>query len=707
MQRISFKALVCFCVPHFHGNNYNCIGRGFVQSFISITSTYSVRRRSDWIYKNNKVNLLATSSSAASSSMENQPQILQSSTTHKNDALLTHIPSHQYQEDSLPKVFAYPHWYEPHPIAKCASDQLRQILESYSRDPHHPWSTHNFGLKENANGTTTVVVDANEPPTAGNVGKMFGVLVVRLPDSSLGYLKAYSGSLMGVTHPQEYGFCRPLYNRFDDTPTSCCDGDANCCGGPSNKSSGFSYQKEEAELNEMNRQIEAMEADPERKHRQQVLEEVKNRTAQALSKARKEQKVQKKLRQQQREDMKSKLSGDPDESDYKTFEEELMQKSAAIQRHVRAVKAEGEAKVQEAQDSFQELDDQLQALKQTRKAKSARVQNQLFEQYQFLNCKRETQSLLPIFAKTALGRPPSGAGDCAAPKLFQHAFQQGYTPIALAEFWRGKSPADQVRKHNFYYPACRGKCQPILGHMLSGLAVQENPLDKIGMQEGEETLEFLYEDPHMVVVNKPNEMLSVPGRHQGHSVHSIMQEKYPNATGPLLVHRLDMSTSGILVVAKDKETHKALQAQFVNRTVKKRYTALLEGILDDHDKAPKGTIDLPLNTDYLNRPMQKVDWKAGKPAKTHYEVLEEMDRDNGNNNSKKKKRTRIHFYPVTGRTHQLRVHAAHAQGLDIPIVGDDIYGQRDERSLCLHAGYLELDHPKSGKRLTFVVEAPF
>ncbi|CAJ1934758.1 unnamed protein product [Cylindrotheca closterium] len=704
MHRIS-KALICLCAPHLRVNN---LGRvRFVESF-----TASSRVRRDWINQN-KANFLTSSSTssaasvtssakAAFSSMENQEPMLQSSaiTINENsdDALVMPVPSNEYQEDSLPQVFAYPHWYEPHPIAKYASDKLRQTLDAYSKDPSHPWSTHNFGLKEN-NGTITVDDnDAKEQrPTAGNVGKMFGVLVVRLPDSKLGYLQAYSGSLLGVTHPQEYGFCPPLYNRFDDAPPlpiSCCDddgdNDAKCCG-PS--ISAFSYQKEEGELNEMNRQIEAMEADPERKHRQQVLEQVKEKAAQALSKARKEQKIHKKARQQQREEMKAKLS----ESDYKTFEEELAQKSAFIQRHVKAIKAEGEAKVQEAQDSFQELDSRLQDLKQTRKAKSARVQNQLFEQYQFLNVNGATQSLLPIFAKTALGRPPSGAGDCAAPKLFQHAFQQGYTPIALAEFWWGKSPADQVRKHNFYYPACRGKCEPILGHMLSGLPVEENPLDKIGMEEGEESLEFVYEDEHMVVVNKPSEMLSVPGRHQEHSVHSIIQEKYPNATGPLLVHRLDMSTSGLLVVAKDKGAHKVLQAQFINRTIKKRYTALLEGRI--LGKPSKGTIDLPLNTDYLNRPMQKVDWKAGKPAKTHYEVVgEEMMSTHH--------RTRIHFYPVTGRTHQLRVHAAHAQGLDIPIVGDDIYGQRDER-LCLHAGYLELDHPKSGKRLTFVADAPF
>jgi tRNA pseudouridine32 synthase/23S rRNA pseudouridine746 synthase len=228
--------------------------------------------------------------------------------------------------------------------------------------------------------------------------------------------------------------------------------------------------------------------------------------------------------------------------------------------------------------------------------------------------------------------------------------------------------------------------------------VQENPLETVGMDKGGASMEILYEDPYMVVVNKPIEMLSVPGRLQEHSVYSVMKERYPNATGPLLVHRLDMSTSGILIVAKDKDSHKALQSQFVDRSVKKRYTALLEGNLSSN-LAKKGKIELPLGTDYLNRPMQKVDWKEGKPAVTHYEVVESKGEVVSS-------RTRVHFYPVTGRTHQLRVHAAHPKGLDIPIVGDDIYGQRDRR-LCLHAGYIELEHPISRKKLKFMSEAPF
>eukprot|EP00977_Amphora_coffeiformis_P018427 scaffold6480_cov165-Amphora_coffeaeformis.AAC.6 len=227
--------------------------------------------------------------------------------------------------------------------------------------------------------------------------------------------------------------------------------------------------------------------------------------------------------------------------------------------------------------------------------------------------------------------------------------------------------------------------------------VQANPLaeqEDAVYDKQTANIKILFEDDYMVVVDKPHDMLSVPGRHVERSVYTVMKERYPHATGPLLVHRLDMSTSGLLLVAKDAETHKQLQKQFIQRTVQKRYTALLEGEYD-HDKIRKGTINFPLGTDYLNRPMQKVDWEDGKAAVTEYEIL---DVSHG--------RTRVHFFPHTGRTHQLRVHAAHPLGLDLPIVGDDIYGQREER-LCLHAGYLQVEHPVIKERMTFVVDDPF
>ena len=236
---------------------------------------------------------------------------------------------------------------------------------------------------------------------------------------------------------------------------------------------------------------------------------------------------------------------------------------------MKQLKSQNRLDIQEAENTVTEIEQRLQDLKDGRQNKSRELQNNLFNQYNFLNTLGKTQSLLPMFANTPLERPPSGAGDCAAPKLFQYAFTKGYTPIAMAEFWWGTSPTNEVRRHNLYYPACRGKCQPILEHMLQGMDVEDNPMDIAPKSESD--LEILYEDEYIVVVNKPEGMLSAPGRTLEYSVYSIMKEKYPEATGPLIVHRLDMSTSGILLVAKDKDTHKELAAQFINRSIQKRY----------------------------------------------------------------------------------------------------------------------------------------
>jgi tRNA pseudouridine32 synthase / 23S rRNA pseudouridine746 synthase len=558
------------------------------------------------------------------------------------DPLLTEI--HDYQGD-LPAQLAYPFCYEPHPIAVWASEQLKHQLQ---RDDF---------------------VELSE-------GKMFGVLVVRNPQGTLGYLKAFSGTLPGNQHPD--GFVPMVYDRFDVD--------------------GF-FKQGEAELNAINAQVEEWETSPELAQRKAKLKAVEEDGQEKIKQAKQHQKIQKQKRDQQREEIRTILH--PEE--YLAFDEELKQQGAAIQRQIKAIKIQIQNDLHQAQQAVQELQDRIQQLKDQRKRQSNALQNQLFNQYQFWNIHGGRASLLPLFERTPLQRPPAGAGDCAAPKLFQYAFAQHYHPVALAEFWWGPSPALEIRKHNYFYPACRGKCEPILmGHMLKGLHVavvgEPHPLESISnnSSNNNETpteLEIVYEDESIVVVNKPPELLSVPGRLVQHSVYSLLKQRYPNATGPLLVHRLDLSTSGILVAAKDSDTHKQIQAQFMQRTVSKRYTSLLERELVGYPA--KGKIELPLSTDYYHRPMQKVDWEHGKPATTHYQVVR-ID----------KGRTRIHFYPATGRTHPLRVHAAHPLGLNASIVGDDIYGKRDER-LFLPAGFLELTHPGTGKRMSFTVEDPF
>ena len=256
----------------------------------------------------------------------------------------------------------------------------------------------------------------------------------------------------------------------------------------------------------------------------------------------------------------------------------------------------------------------------------------------------------------------------------------------MAEFWWGTPPKSEVRKHAHYYPACRGKCEPILKHMLQDVIMDDNPMEKNFAKD--KVITTIYEDEYFLAINKPPELLSVPGIKVQDSVYTRMQFKYPDATGPLTVHRLDMNTSGLMLIAKTKEVHKLLQGQFIRRKVKKEYIALLDGIVEDDN----GKISLPLRVDLEDRPRQLVCYEHGKKADTEWEVI-----------SRKNNITRIKFYPITGRTHQLRVHAAHPKGIGIAILGDDLYGTKGER-LYLHAAKITFSHPISREKMT--LEAP-
>ena len=337
-----------------------------------------------------------------------------------------------------------------------------------------------------------------------------------------------------------------------------------------------------------------------------------------------------------------------------------------------------------------------ESLKEERKNRSIALQQWIFRQFRLLNAHGEEKDIEQIFAETARRNPPAGTGECAAPKLLQYAYLHGLQPLAMAEWWWGDSPKGEIRRHGHYYPSCRHKCEPILRHMLQGLDVEPNPL--LISNTDATQLHTVYEDDYLLVVNKPAGMLSVPGKTGQASVLSILQERYPDATGPLLVHRLDMDTSGLLLAAKDKDIHAQLQAQFESRSVKKRYLALLEGV--PQGKAPKGFIRLPMRPDYDNRPYQLVDFEYGKPAVTRYEILSPLADETS------KERTLIHYYPETGRTHQLRVHSAHPDGMNCPIVGDPLYGQPADR-LYLHAEYLEFRHPVHGKIMKIQSTHPF
>jgi len=327
---------------------------------------------------------------------------------------------------------------------------------------------------------------------------------------------------------------------------------------------------------------------------------------------------------------------------------------------------------------------------------SQELQLWLFHQYQLLNARGEVKDLVDIwqsyYSRPKLRRkyplPPGGTGDCCAPKLLQYAYQQGLRPVCMAEFWWGQPTREELRHHLNYYPACRGKCKPILTWMLQGLDVDPDP-ESLGFAHKD--IPIVYEDDYILVINKPNGLLSVPGRIEEYSVERIMQQRYPDA---IIAHRLDMGTSGLLIVAKSQEAYRPLQEQFIKHQIKKKYVALLEGREKKEEgrgKKDEGTISLPLRPDPMNRPRQTVDMEHGKRAVTDYKFLSDNI---------------IALYPQTGRTHQLRIHCAHPDGLARPIVGDELYGTKGER-LMLHAAEIWFTHPITGEAMHFECPPPF
>lgn len=325
------------------------------------------------------------------------------------------------------------------------------------------------------------------------------------------------------------------------------------------------------------------------------------------------------------------------------------------------------------------------------KKMSQDLQVWLFHQYLLLNARGEVKDLVDIwqsyYSRPKLRQkfplPPGGTGDCCAPKLLQYAYQQGLKPVCMAEFWWGATTHTELRQHLNYYPACRGKCKPILTWMLQGLDVDPNPeLQGVAHLE----LNTVYEDNDIVVVDKPSGMLSVPGRIDDYSVETVMRQRYPDA---MIVHRLDMGTSGLLIVAKSSEAYHPLQEQFIKHQVKKKYVAMLEGRGKKEEVG--GTVSLPLRPDPMNRPRQMVDMEHGKRAVTDYEFLSD---------------DLVALYPQTGRTHQLRIHCAHPDGLGRPIVGDELYGTKGER-LMLHASEIWFVHPKTQEPMHLISQPPF
>lgn len=327
------------------------------------------------------------------------------------------------------------------------------------------------------------------------------------------------------------------------------------------------------------------------------------------------------------------------------------------------------------------------------KQMSQELQTWLFHQYQLLNARGETKDLVDVWQdyhcseriRRKFPLPPGGTGDCCAPKLLQYAYKEGLKPICMAEFWWGESPKNLIRHHEQFYPACRGKCKPVLTWMMQGLDVDPSPEETNTSHLG---AEIVYEDEAVVVVNKPSGMLSMPGRQETYSVATWAEERWP---GSMVAHRLDMSTSGIILVAKTEEAYHALQEQFTERVIKKKYFAIVEGIPKDEH----GIVNLPLSSDPLNRPCQIVDHEHGKQAITEYRIL-----------ATRQDHTLLALWPHTGRTHQLRMHSAHHEGLGCPILGDELYGRKADR-LYLQAQAITFVHPVTNKRMHYELPYPF
>ena len=530
---------------------------------------------------------------------------------------------------SLPEKFTFPFHYTPHPLTRIAAGEVRSYLST-----RLDWQDE-IGK-----------------------GKMFGVLIVKTSDGSIGYLAAFSGNLAG-SNMHDF-FVPPVYDLLNPD--------------------GY-FRKEESEISALNRRISDISKSDSYLMAKKEQEEIKIQSSSSLASAKEELKRSKKERDEKRAN--SNLS--PEELDA------MIRESQFQKAEYKRLENSWKDKLNEVEQNVKAFDTEILQLKQERKTRSAALQLWLFRQFDMLNAKGEHKDLCEIFKDTPQGLPPAGAGECALPKLLQYAYIHGLQPLAMGEFWCGMSPKDEIRHDGYFYPSCKGKCEPILRHMLVGLDVEPNPLAEDLFKDT--PLKILYEDEWIVAVEKPSGMLSVPGKNDLDSVQQRLRLMYPDATGPLVVHRLDMATSGILLAAKDKDVHARLQSQFETRSISKEYIAILDGVPSQEF----GIIDLPICLNPLDRPRQMVDFENGKPAITEYKV--ECIKDG---------RAKVVFKPHTGRTHQLRVHSAHVLGLGCPISGDELYGNPDSASrLCLHASRLVFRHPVSDKDIEIVSPSPF
>ena len=493
------------------------------------------------------------------------------------------------------------------------------------------------------------------PPS--DEGKMFGVLVVENEKEELGYLAAYSGQINGMEDDEN--FVPAIFDYLQPD--------------------GY-FKVHEAEITKINHSIEIFEHDERILKAKQQLEEQTKRRDQAVSNYKAMMQEAKARRDQRRQ------QGNVSEEE----EAAMIRESQFQKAELRRIKNMFSQPIDMLSKHYTSCLQEIEHVKHLRKQLSDALQNWLFSQFNILNIHGESKNLLEIFADTVQKIPPSGAGECCEPKLLQYAFLHHYKPISMAMFWFGASPKNEIRHHLHYYPACRGKCLPILTWMLDLKNIPST--SKENMVEEMKTLlndRIIYEDQDIIVVDKPAGMLSVPGKTDEISVFDIIRARCQDAECIQMVHRLDQATSGLLLIAKNKTTHKHLQDQFANHQIKKKYLALLSHSMKDGKK--EGIISLAIRPDPLNRPYQIVDEMGGKVATTKYQMIDEY---------------RIFLFPQTGRTHQLRVHCAHQAGLNNPIKGDALYGTKDER-LFLHAESIQFIHPTTHEKMFLESKAPF
>ena len=536
-----------------------------------------------------------------------------------------------------PRRMNNPFYYEPHLLSIQAVNEVVAFLKGNAEQHFLPTKVEE-----------SFVHDIKE-------GKMFGVLVVERMaedggDNEIGYLAGYSGQIGGRSDWE--GFVPAIFDYLQPD--------------------GY-FKQHEAEIVGVSKEIALLENSEEYSRVRQALSDVKQQAEREIADYKAMMQRSKMERNERRQVLR-------EVSNKAELEDKMVRESQFQKAELRRIKKRWAAEIALVEADVQQIETKLTALRQRRHAMSDALQQWLFSQFVLLNARDERRSLLEIW-KNEL--PPAGAGECCEPRLLQWAFRHRMRPLCIAMFWWGESPKEEVRHHLQFYPACNSKCKPILTWMFRGVDMEANALE----DDVRQNLTVLYEDESICVVNKPAGMLAVQGKSKRESVQSVMQKRYPHAESPLIVHRLDMATSGLMVITKTTEAYQCLQQQFAKREVKKRYVA----VLSHEEECRSGEISLPLRPDLNDRPRQIVDFEYGRKAETSYKT------EGGK---------RIYLYPHTGRTHQLRVHCAHADGLNNPIQGDELYGTRADR-LYLHAEELSFRHPTTHEWVTFHAPCPF